>query len=275
VAADSPITYDAETQTVGFDGELSDLNDVDTYAAMTDDLLTYDGAEWVPTSEPGVDKIRFDTTAQASLDAAGELAWDDLDQALSYRTNGITVDIAQENLVYVRNPPGNSTLTKGAVVSVAGSSANRLEVALCSATVGGDGCRTLGVVMDDIPSPGFGFVSTFGLLRSYNTDNIEGTVTEGSEVFVSATPGALTTTVPTAPARKVTVGYVVTTGTEGSIFITVRRSRRVDELDNVNAAGPANGQVIRYVGANSRYENFTLIPITDEGSYFAITPPGA
>jgi hypothetical protein len=228
------------------------------------------------TASPSVARLRLSTTAPGTLDQAGDLAWDDLDQALSYRTNGITVDIAQENLVYVRNPAGGSTIPKGAVVSIAGASSNRVEVALCDASVGGDGCRTLGVVMANIPSPGFGFVSTFGLLRGFDTGAIiGGGVVDGAELFISSTPGVLSTQPAPSPGRRVTVGYIVKTGTNGAIFVTVRRGLKVDELDNVSAPAPTNGQVIRWVAANARYEPFTLVPITDEGTYYAITPPGA
>jgi hypothetical protein len=232
---------------------------------------TYD-TEW--TNTPSVRRVSFATTSPPSLDAAGDVAWDDLDQALSYRTNGITVDIGQENLVYVRNPPGGSTIPKGAAVAVDGASANRLQVKPCNSVEGGDGCRTLGVAITNIPSPGFGFVSTFGLLRGFNTGAIiGGGVTEGSELFISSTPGVLSTQPQASPGRRVTVGYVVTTGAQGSIFVTVRRGLTVNELDNVLATNPPNGSVIRYDTADGRYENFTLIPITDEGTYYAITPP--
>jgi len=211
------------------------------------------------TNSPRVAKVAFQTSSPPSLDAAGELAWDYLDQALSYRTDGITVDIAQENLVYVRNQPGNATIPKGAAVAVLGAAANRLTVQLCDASVGGEGCRTLGVAITAIPSPGFGFVSTFGLLRGFNTGAIiGGGVTDGSELFISSTPGVLSTQPQASPGRRVTVGYVVTTGTQGSIFVTVRRGLVVNELDDVLATNPTNGQVLRYVAANNRYQLDTL-----------------
>jgi hypothetical protein len=244
-------------------------NGGDTHAVLAKVSPTDQDADW--TNTPQVKRLRLDTADPATLDQAGDLAWDDLDQALSYRTDGLTVDIAQENLVYVRNPAGGSTIPKGAVVSVDGASANRLQVQLCSATVGGDGCRTLGVAMTNITSPGFGFVSTFGLLREFNTGTIEGTVTEGADVYVSATPGVLTTVEPEAPARKVLVGYVVTTGANGSIFVTVRRSRRVQELDDVHAPSPSPGQVIRRNQAGTRYEADTL-DIDDLGDVQAASP---
>ena len=208
------------------------------------------------TDKPTVKGVRFDTADAATLDQAGDLGWDDLDQALAYKTNGITVDIAQENLVYVRNPPGNSTIPKGAAVAVKGASANRLEVQLCDATAGANlGCRTLGVAMGAIPSPGFGFVSTFGLLRGFNTGAIVGGgVAQGSELFISSTPGVMSTQPQASPGRRVTVGYVVTTGANGSIFVTVRRGLTVNELDNVLAVSPADGDVLAYNDSLNRWE---------------------
>lgn len=220
------------------------------------------------TSKPTVKGVRFNTADVATLDQAGDIGWDDLDQALAYRTDGLTIDIGQENLVYVRNPPGNSTLPKGAVVAVKGASSNRLEVELCDSTAGSNlGCRTLGVVMGAIPSPGFGFVSTFGLLREFNTNNIiGGGVTEGSELFISSTPGVLSTQPQASPGRRVTVGYVVTTGVQGSIFVTVRRGLSVNELDNVLATSPADGQVLRYSTADGRYNLDTLGTAADSAA---------
>jgi len=211
------------------------------------------------TSRPTVTGARFSTAAPATLEQAGDLAWDDLDQALSYRTDGITVDIGQENLVYVRNPSGGSTIPKGSVVALLGAQSNRLTIKLCDATAGGDGCRTIGIAMGNIPSPGFGFVSTFGLLRNFNTGNIiGGGVAEGVELFISSTPGVLSTQPQASPGRRVTVGYVVTTGTNGAIFVTVRRGLTVNELDNVLAASPTDGQALRYSTADARYNLATL-----------------
>jgi hypothetical protein len=221
-------------------------------------LSNADGdAGW--TDRPVVAGVRFSTTDAADLDQAGAMAWDDLDQALSYRTNGLTVDIAQENLVYVRNPSGGSTIPKGAGVAVDGASSNRLRVKLCNSVEGGDGCRTLGVAMGNITSPGFGFVSTFGLLREFNTGAIiGGGVAPGVELFISSTPGVLSTQPQASPGRKVTVGYVVTTGAQGSIFVTIRRGLTVNELDDVLATNPTDGQLLRYSAANGRYELATL-----------------
>jgi hypothetical protein len=292
VQADPPITYDPATQTVGFDGVLSDLNDVDTTGVAQNDLLAYDGAEWTPTDRPTVGRVSFQTVGAPALDAAGDLAWDDLDQALSYRTDGLTVDIAQENLIYVRNPPGDTPITKGMAVSFEGASANRINVRPCVANLAGVGCATAGVALTDIPSPGFGFVSTFGLVRGFNTNNILTAggppVTQGQELFISTTPGVVATFPAVSPARRVTVGYVVTTGVNGSIFVTVRRGLTVNELDNVLAANPSNGQALVFNSALGVWQPGAIDAVTsvngetgdvvldaaDVGAYPAGNPDG-
>jgi hypothetical protein len=204
------------------------------------------------TDRPAVARLSFETNGAPTLDAAGDLAWDDLDQALSYRTNGITVDIAQENLIYVRNGPAETPISKGMAVSFEGAAANRINVKPCVANVPGVGCATAGVALTDIPSPGFGFVSTFGLVRGFDTTQIltDGgpPVTEGQELFISTTPGTLATFPAVSPARRVTVGYVVTTGTNGSVFVTVRRGIGIAEADDVIVTNPQPGDVLTFDG---------------------------
>jgi hypothetical protein len=205
------------------------------------------------TDTPSVRRISFDTADAEPLDTPGQLGWDDLDQALAYKTNGLNVDIAQESLIYVRNPPGNTTIPKGRAVAFAGASSNRVEVALCQADQPGRGCATAGVALTAIPSPGFGFVSTFGLVREFDTGDIltqpGAPLVEGAELFISTTPGRIATFPAVSPARRVTVGYVVTTGVQGAIFVTVRRGLLVRELDNVQSVDANVDDVLQWDGS--------------------------
>lgn len=232
--------------------------------------------EW--TDRPSVARLSFETNNAPELEQAGDLAWDDLDQALSYKTNGITVDIAQENLIYVRNPAGNTPIPSGAVVAFAGASANRVEVALCRADEPGRGCATAGVALGPIPSPGFGFVSTFGLVRGFNTNNVltqpGAPLVEGAELFISTTPGVLATFPATSPARRVTVGYVVTTGVQGAVFVTVRRGLTVRELDNVLADAPTVDDVLQWDGTVWRNVQPPIGPIGPTGPQGLTGPTG-
>ena len=205
------------------------------------------------TDSPSAAKVSFKTTSPPSLDAEGQLAWDDLDQALAYRTDGLTIDIGQENVVLIRNTTG-TTLTKGTSVCVAGSSAQRLSVVRSDASVGGGGCRTLGLVMADIPNNQFGFVSTFGLLRGVNTNAFE----EGDELFISTTPGVLSDTPAASPGRRVTVGYVVVKGTQGAIFVTIRRGLWTRELDDVDITDIQDLDVLAWDDSDGVFVNRAL-----------------
>jgi hypothetical protein len=202
-----------------------------------------------------LDSLRIRTTPNETVTPqAGTLYWDDLDQALAYQVNGsVLVDIAQENLVYIRNPPSGTTLTKGTAVCVLGAAANRLTVQRTDATVGQQACRSLGIVLENIPSPGFGFVSTFGLVRGFNTNNVTTSVqfpmVAGAELFASTTPGVLSTVPAAPPNRRVTYGYVVTTGVQGSVFVTIRRGLRMQELDNVAESGFTANDLLRFDGS--------------------------
>jgi hypothetical protein len=202
-----------------------------------------------------LDELRIRTTRNESISTqAGSVFWDDLDQALAYQVNGgINLDIGQENLVYVRNPPGGTTLTKGTAVCILGAAANRITVKRTDATVGQQACRSLGIVLESIPSPGFGFVSTFGLVRGFNTTNVTSStlfpMVDGAELFASTTPGVLSTVPAAAPNRRVTYGYVVTTGVQGSVFVTIRRGLRMQELDNVSATPFAANDLLRFDGS--------------------------
>ena len=230
------------------------------------------------TSTPTVRRMSFNTADAGTLDAAGDLAWDDLDQALAYRTNGIMVDIAQENLIYVRNGPGETPVTKGMAVAFEGASANRINVRPCVADQPGVGCATAGIALTDIPSPGFGFVSTFGLVREFDTTTIVTAggppVTEGQELFISTTPGKLATFPAVSPARRVTVGYVVTVGKNGSIFVTVRRGLTVNELDNVLASSPTVDDVLQWDGSVWRNVQPPVGPTGPQGSTGPVGPTG-
>jgi hypothetical protein len=232
--------------------------------------------DWTDT--PSVTRVKFDTSDQVELEAVGELGWDDLDQALAYRTNGIKVDIGQESLIYARNGPGETPITKGMVVSFEGASANRVNVQPCRADVPGVGCATAGIALSDIGSPGLGFVATFGLVRGFDTTQIlsDGgpSVAQGREVFISTTPGRLATFPAVAPARRVTVGYVVTTGVNGAIFVTVRRGLKVNELDDVSVPSPVSDDVLQFDGTVWRNVQPPVGPVGPTGPQGATGPIG-
>jgi hypothetical protein len=206
-----------------------------------------------------VDSLSVRTAPNESLPSEdGNLFWDDLDKALAYSVEGLSVDIAQENLINVAMPPagqGGVTLTKGQVVCFDGAFANRVKVKPSDATVGQQACRTMGVVISPtIPPAGRGFVSTFGLVRDFPINTILGDPQPGAELFVAKAgggvpAGTLTTVAPESPARRVTVGYVISTTGGGSIFVTIRRGLFLREGDDVLITDPQVGDVLTWNGS--------------------------
>lgn len=225
----------------------------DTNALLAKTSPADDDADW--TNVPTVYGLQLDTTTQADP-ATGRIIWNDGDQVPQFVSNGITVDLSLELLARCRNVTG-STIPKGTAVCIVGASAQRISIAPSNRSEPGSACRTLGLTLENIPTNQFGKVSTFGLVRGLNTNAIDGA--EGDELFVGATPGSLTTTPPDAPARRLTVGYLVTKNTtQGRVFVSIRRGVRVAEIDDVQVTSITDGDVVRYVDANNRWENVQL-----------------
>jgi hypothetical protein len=263
IAATPPITYDAQTKTLGFNGALSDLSDVDTDGAVQHDLLAYDGTEWKPTDTPTVRGLQLDTASPQTL-AEGMIVWNNGDRVPQFRSNGITVDLSLEMLARCRNVTG-SPILKGTAVCIVGASAQRISIAPSDRTQPGSACRTLGITLENIANNGFGKVSTFGLVRGLDTSQIDGE--EGDELFVGPTPGSLSTVEPEAPARRLSVGFLVTKNSSiGKIFVRVSRGVRVPEIDDVQIASLADRDILQYVASRNRWENAQIV-VTVERRY--------
>ena len=101
-----------------------------------------------------------------------------------------------------------------------------------------------------------GFCTTFGLVRNINTSNL----TEGGAVWLSKdTAGAMTAVRPEAPNNGVFIGFCVRKhASTGVIFVNVQNGYELEELHNVYAPSPTNGQVLTYVSGNSRWEAATV-----------------
>jgi hypothetical protein len=268
IAATPPITYDAQTKTVGFDGALSDLSDVDTDGAVQHDLLAYDGTQWEPTDTPTVRGLQLNTASPQTL-AEGMIVWNDGDRVPQFQSNGQVVDISLEMLARCRNVTG-SLIPKGTAVCIVGASAQRISIAPSDRTQPGSACRTLGLTLEAIPNQGFGKVSTFGLVRGLDTSQIDGA--EGAELFVGPTPGSLSTVEPDAPARRLSVGFLVTKNSSiGKIFVRVSRGVRVPEIDDVQIASLADRDILQYVASRNRWENAQIVVTVERRYDFSTT----
>lgn len=83
--------------------------------------------------------------------------------------------------------------------------------------------------------------------------------TAGDSLYLGATAGSLTTTKPYAPNHLVYIGTVEKANAgNGQIYVRVQNGYEMDELHNVSAQSPSNGQTIVYNSSTSLWEKNTV-----------------
>lgn len=158
------------------------------------------------------------TTAPAYSE--GRLYYDNDEKTLNYHTqiNGVSINIGQEQVIYVRNNSG-STITNGSVVYVNGAIGPRPTIALASASATETEGIVIGVVTADIANNANGYVTTYGVVRGLNTSSYA----EGDRIYLSTTAGQFTKTKPTGTNKVVPLGIVsYVNPTNGQIFVRLR-----------------------------------------------------
>lgn len=157
--------------------------------------------------------------------------------------------------VEVRNATG-ATLTKGTVVYITGATGQLPTVSKALASSDATSAQTLGMISADLANNTNGYVTVIGLITNIDTS----AYTDGAQLYLSGTTaGAVTTTKPYAPIHLVYVGVVEHAHpTQGKIFVKVQNGYELDELHNVSAQTPTNGQTIVYNSTNSLWESNTV-----------------
>jgi predicted RecA/RadA family phage recombinase len=157
--------------------------------------------------------------------------------------SAVILTTQQKQIAYVKNESG-VTMYKGQAVYSSGSSGTNKLVTLASSSTEQTSSKTFGVVeSESIPNGSHGYIITFGLLDKINTDNL----TEGSSVYLSSTPGQLTTTKPQAPLHLVTIGVCIRRQqNNGSIFVKIQNGFELDELHDVRITSPVDNASLYY-----------------------------
>lgn len=158
-------------------------------------------------------------------------------------------------LVQVRNSTG-ATLTKGTVVYISGATGQYPTVSKALATSDTTSAQTLGMMTADLANNSNGYVTVIGLITNVDTS----AYTDGAQLYLSGTTaGAVTATKPYAPTHLVYVAVVeYAHPTQGKLFVKVQNGYELDELHNVSAQTPSNGQTIVYNSSNQLWENNTV-----------------
>lgn len=221
------------------------------------------------------DFIQFDTGASAT-NAVGKLYWDDTQKTLSVGlTADIAADVGQTLYAYVTNAEA-TTITKGQPVYMYAAQGDRVSVKLAYNTGDATSAKTLGLCAEDIASGQAGMVLCQGVQDGLNL----GSYTAGDTLYLGATAGTLTATKPYAPNHLVYIGVVERANSgNGRLYVRVQNGYEMDELHNVSAQNPTNGQVLIYNESTSLWEKHTLtdgtgISITEGAGSITIANSG-
>ena len=144
----------------------------------------------------------------------------------------------------IRNNTG-ATLTKGTIVYISGATGNKPTVSKAIATGDSTSAQTFGFVQENILNNANGNVVVIGDLTGVDTSAFA----EGAQLYLSATTaGTFTDVKQYAPNHLVYVGIVTRSHpTLGQIEVNIQNGYELDELHNVAAQSPSNGDILQYV----------------------------
>lgn len=215
-----------------------------------------------------INSLGFDTTPTTVPTAPGSLYWDDADgnQTLSLVMEGGNViqQIGEE--IYYRIK-ASSAITKGQVVMFTGTvgASGALTGAPATGLTAETASYVMGVATQNIALNGWGYVTSFGLVRGINTTGGAEAWTNGQILYLDPTvAGGLTKTVPTAPNPKVQVCAVVyaSGGGAGSLFIRPTYGGKLGQFEgDVQVTTPASNDVLLYNGSKWINSPASTLPI--------------
>ena len=144
---------------------------------------------------------------------------------------------------YVKNSTG-TTLTKGQVVYISGSDGANALISLSTASTEAGSSKTLGILAQTLTTGQHGYVIENGLLVDIDTS----AATAGQAIWLGNTPGSFVFGSPPAePSHSVYLGVVTRVqSNNGEILVKVQNGYELDELHDVSAASPSDGDIIQY-----------------------------
>ena len=202
--------------------------------------------------------------------AARRMQWNDDDGTIDVGLNAdVVLQVGQEMQFYAKNTSGGA-IDNGSPVMFTGTVGASGKLTFSKAVADGSitSLYMMGVATEDIPNNGFGYITSFGKVRGFNTSGAPYSETwaDGDIIYFSPTvAGGWTNVLPAAPNLDLPVAVVLTaaTGGSGSIFVRMNTGQYLTSLHDVHALSPSDGQILAYNAANSRWQNTTPIDVND------------
>lgn len=187
---------------------------------------------------------------------------------------GSVLQVGQEIMYYAKNTSG-VTITNGTPVMFSGTVGSSGKLTFTKAVADGSvpSEYMMGAATQDIENNAFGYITSFGLIRGWNTTGAPygETWNDGDLLYFDpATPGTWTKVKPAAPNIHIPVAVVIDAGSggSGSIFMRMQIEESVKDLQDVELVrASANGQVLVYNTSTARWENNNIT----QGTNIAVT----
>ena len=241
----------------------TNLNGITDWVAG--DWAIYNGSAWQKIDQTNlVTSVNGQTGAvnltYTNVNAIGSITSNDGSVTVSTASGiadlSVAVAASTTNVIcQVRNTTG-ATLTKGTVVYITGATGQLPTISKALATGDTTSAQTLGVMSADLANNSNGYVTIIGLVTGMDTS----AYADGAQLYLSpTTAGTYTTTKPYAPDHLVYVAVVeYSHPTQGKLFVKIQNGYELDELHNVSAQNPTNGQTLIYNESTALWEKHTL-----------------
>lgn len=188
----------------------------------------------------------------------------DMTKAVYDTDNSGIVDKAEAIIITGRNSTG-STLYKGTIIYISGSTGNRPNFVKAQANSEATSAGTFGVIVNDINNNSDGECCVVGFLDTLDTRSTathpftSDTLNDGDTIYLSpTTAGYITNVEPSAPNHLVYLGKVTRTSpTNGTIIYRIQNGYELEELHNVAISSVADKNLLAYESATSLWKNKT------------------
>lgn len=208
------------------------------------------------------DYLQFDVSAAYEV-LPGQLAWNADDGTLDLGLDGgnATMQIGLENYFHVK---ADSTINDGEVVMAVGAvgTSGKILAAPANITDPVQAKYILGVATEPIAPNGFGFITTFGIVRGIDTTGSEVSETWSVGTVLYYKPGSvgkMSKLDPEAPSPHVLMALVTDAGANGAIFVRPTFGQTFGELNgNVEFSALEDNDFVIYKAGNQRWENQSL-----------------
>lgn len=190
------------------------------------------------------------------------MQWNEDDGTIDVAMNDdVVLQVGQEIQYYAKNTSGG-TIANGTPVMFTGAIGASGKLKFSKAVADGSVLPEymMGVATEEILNNEFGYVTSFGLVRGFNTTGTPygETWNDGDLIYFDpATAGTWTNIQPSAPAIHQPVAVVINAGSggAGSIFVRMQVSPHIEDLTNVQATAPSDGDILEYNSGNVRWES--------------------